>query len=101
MLERVLWHHLRLRQFAGYKFRRRRPIGPYIVDFVCLEKKLVVEVDGGQHSKQKASDDRRDSWLRSEGLTVLRFWDHEVLTQLDDVKQVIWDELIKHCPLFN
>ena len=91
--ERVLWHHLRLRQFAGYKFRRQRPIGPYIVDFVCLEKKLVVEVDGGQHSKQKASDDRRDSWLRSEGLTILRFWDHEVLTQLDDVKQVIWDEL--------
>jgi len=91
--ERVLWRHLRLRQIGGYKFRRQRPIGPYIVDFVCLEKKLVVEVDGGQHSKQKASDDRRDSWLRSEGLTILRFWDHEVLTQLDDVKQVIWDEL--------
>jgi len=91
--ERVLWRHLRLRQIGGYKFRRQRPIGPYIVDFVCLEKKLVVEVDGGHHSKQKASDDRRDSWLRSEGLTILRFWDHEVLTQLDDVKQVIWDEL--------
>ena len=91
--ERVLWRHLRLRHIGGYKFRRQRPIGPYIVDFVCLEKKLVVEVDGGQHSKQKASDDRRDSWLRSEGLTILRFWDHEVLTQLDDVKQVIWDEL--------
>ena len=91
--ERVLWRHLRLRQIGGYKFRRQRPIGPYIVDFVCLEKKLVVEVDGGQHSKQKASDDRRDSWLRSEGLTILRFWDHEVLTQLDEVKQVIWDEL--------
>jgi len=91
--ERVLWRHLRLRQIGGYKFRRQRPIGPYIVDFVCLEKKLVVEVDGGQHSKQKASDDRRDSWLRSEGLTILRFWDHEVLTQLDDVKQVIWGEL--------
>ena len=91
--ERVLWHHLRLRQFAGYKFRRQRPMGPYIVDFICLEKKLVIEVDGGQHSNQKVYDDRRTSWLQSEGLTVLRFWDHEVLTQLDDVKQVIWNTL--------
>ena len=91
--ERVLWHHLRLRQFAGYKFRRQRPIGPYIVDFVCLEEKLVIEVDGGQHSKQKASDVRRDSWLRCEGLKVLRFWDHEVLTEIDHVKQAIWNEL--------
>jgi len=91
--ERLLWHHLRLRQFAGYKFRRQRPVGAYIVDFICLEKKLVIEVDGGQHSKQKVYDDRRTSWLQSEGLTVLRFWDHEILTQLDDVKQVIWNTL--------
>jgi adenine-specific DNA-methyltransferase len=68
-------------------------MGPYIVDFICLEKKLVIEVDGGQHSNQKVYDDRRTSWLQSEGLTVLRFWDHEVLTQLDDVKQVIWNTL--------
>src|ERR1043166_9306571 len=59
--ERVLWHHLRLRQFAGYKFRRQRPIGPDIVDFICLEKRLVVEVDGGQHSSEKAYDERRSS----------------------------------------
>jgi adenine-specific DNA-methyltransferase len=68
-------------------------MGPYIVDFICLEKKLVIEVDGGQHSNQKVYDDRRTSWLQSEGLAVLRFWDHEVLTQLDDVKQVIWNTL--------
>jgi adenine-specific DNA-methyltransferase len=68
-------------------------MGPYIVDFICLEKKLVIEVDGGQHSNQKVYDDRRTSWLQSEGLTVLRFWDHEVLTQLDDAKQVIWNTL--------
>jgi adenine-specific DNA-methyltransferase len=68
-------------------------MGPYIVDFICLEKKLVIDVDGGQHSNQKVYDDRRTSWLQSEGLAVLRFWDHEVLTQLDDVKQVIWNTL--------
>ena len=91
--ERMLWRHLRLRQFAGQKFRRQRPIGPYIVDFVCLEKKLVIEVDGGQHIKQKASDAKRDAWLRSQGLEVLRFWDHEVLKEIDHVKQAIWDQL--------
>ena len=86
-------HHLRLRQFAGCKFRRQRPIGPYIVDFICLEKKLVIEVDGGQHSTKKVYDNKRTSWLQSEGFTVLRFWDHEVLTQINKVKQVIWNEL--------
>ena len=68
-------------------------MGPYIVDFICLEKKLVIEVDGGQHSNQKVYDDRRISWLQSEGLTVLRFWDHEVLTQINEVRQAIWKAL--------
>src|ERR1043166_1897862 len=81
--ERILWHHLRLRQFSGYKFRRQRPMGPYIVDFICLEKRVVIEVDGGQHSNQKVYEKRRTAWLQSEGLMVLRFWDHEVLTQVD------------------
>ena len=91
--ERLLWRHLRLRQFAGYKFRRQRPIGPYFIDFVCLEKRVVVEVDGGQHGEQRSYDARRDAWLKNEGFRVLRFWDHEVLTQLESVKQVIWAEL--------
>ena len=91
--ERVLWYHLRLRQFAGCKFRRQRPIGPYIVDFVCLEKKLVIEVDVVQHSKENGSDAKRDAWLRSQGLKVLRFWDHEVLKEIDHVKQAIWNQL--------
>ena len=68
-------------------------MGPYIVDFICLEKRVVIEVDGGQHSNQKIYDQRRTAWLQSEGLMVLRFWDHEVLTQVDDVKQAIWDTL--------
>ena len=91
--ERFLWRHLRLRQFAGYKFRRQRPIGPYIVDFVCLEKLLVIEVDGGQHSEQRSYDARRDAWLKKEGFRVLRFWDDEVLKQVESVKQAIWETL--------
>jgi very-short-patch-repair endonuclease len=91
--ERLLWRHLRLRQFAGYKFRRQRPIGPYFVDFVCLEKRVVVEVDGGQHHQRRLYDARRDGWLRAEGFTVLRFWDNEVLKQVENVKQAIWEAL--------
>jgi very-short-patch-repair endonuclease len=91
--ERLLWRHLRLRHFGGYKFRRQRPIGPYIIDFVCLEKRLVIEVDGGQHSEQRSYDARRDAWLKKEGFRVLRFWDQEVLKQVESVKQVIWAKL--------
>jgi very-short-patch-repair endonuclease len=91
--ERLLWRHLRLRQVGGYRFRRQRPVGPYFVDFVCLEKRVVVEVDGGQHRQQQLYDARRDGWLRAEGFTVLRFWDDEVLKQVENVKQVIWEAL--------
>ena len=91
--ERVLWRHLRLRQIGGHKFRRQRGIGPYIVDFVCLEKHVVIEVDGGQHLKHQTYDARRDGWLRGKGFTVLRFWDDEVLKQVENVKQAIWEAL--------
>src|SRR5262245_13645291 len=91
--ERALWRHLRLRQIGGHKFRRQRAIGPYIVDFVCLEKNVVVEVDGGQHRQHRSYDARRDGWLRGKGFTVLRFWDDEVLKQVENVKQAIWEEL--------
>jgi len=88
-VERFLWRHLRLRQIDGYKFRRQRPIGKYIVDFVCLEKFLVIEVDGGQHDGENFYDTERDSWLRSQGFTVLRFWNHEVLSGTEEVLAVI------------
>jgi very-short-patch-repair endonuclease len=91
--ERLLWRHLRLRQFGGYKFRRQRPIGSYFVDFVCLEKRVVIEVDGGQHGEQQSYDAKRDAWLRAEGFSVLRFWDNEVLKQIENVKQAIWEAL--------
>jgi very-short-patch-repair endonuclease len=97
--ENYLWRHLRFRQIAGHKFRRQRPLGPYIVDFVCLEKKLVVEVDGGQHAENQTSDVERDMWLRSQGYEVLRFWNDEVLTKIDGVKEVILQNLNVPPPL--
>lgn len=78
-VENYLWRFLRNRQLEGFKFRRQEPIGRYIVDFVCYERKLVIEVDGGQHAVNKEKDEERDKWLRSQGYEVLRFWDNEVL----------------------
>ena len=87
--ERRLWQGLRGRQLYGYKFRRQIPIGPYIVDFACLEARLVIEVDGGQHLGS-AEDRARDAWLMSEGYGVLRFWNHEILEKNTDVLERIW-----------
>jgi very-short-patch-repair endonuclease len=87
--EGVLWRHLRLRQLEGCKFRRQQPIGRYIVDFVCFENRLVIELDGGQHSEQVTYDAERSAWLREQGFRVLRFWNHEVLQNIEAVKQVI------------
>jgi 2-methylaconitate isomerase len=98
--ERFLWQHLRLRQINGDRFRRQRPVGPYILDFVCLEKRLAIEVDGGQHNDASSRDWQRDEWLRRQGFVVLRFWNHDVLTQIDAVKEVIWNAL-KENPLLR
>ena len=92
--ERILWQHLRLRQLGGYKFRRQQLLGDYIVDFVCLEKRLVIEVDGGQHTSQVAYDEQRTTWLEVQGFRVLRFWNNEVLQNIEAVKEVIWQELV-------
>lgn len=91
--ERVLWRHLRQRQIDGYKFRRQQPIGPYIVDFVCLELKLIIEVDGGQHQEQVDYDDQRTRWLETEGYRVLRFWNNDILNNIDGVLQFIHSAL--------
>jgi len=91
--ERKLWAHLRLRQLGGYKFRRQHSLGPYIVDFICIEKKLIIEVDGGQHDDNKFYDSKRDKWLENKGFRVLRFWNNEVLTYIENVKEVIAGEL--------
>ena len=86
--ELTLWKHIRSRQLAGWKFRRQVPLGRYVVDFVCLERKLIVEIDGGHHQDQ-ADDDERTEWLESRGFRVLRFWNNEVLGQTETVAQVI------------
>jgi very-short-patch-repair endonuclease len=89
--ERALWSRLRDRQFYGYKFRRQQPVGPYIVDFFCLEQKLVVEVDGGQHVPE--ADERRTTFLEGDGHRVLRFWNAEVLGNMDGVLHIIAEHL--------
>ena len=87
--ERVLWRHLRRRQLAGHSFRRQHPIGRYIVDFFCFEKRLVVEIDGGQHSTQASYDAERTAWLEADGYRVMRFWNNQVLGELESVKEAI------------
>ena len=87
--ERALWKHLRLRQLGGYKFRRQQPIGQYIVDFVCLEKRLLIELDGGQHSELVDYDSARTAWLGAQGFRLLRFWNNQVLAEIDAVKALI------------
>jgi very-short-patch-repair endonuclease len=89
--ERALWRMLRDRKL-GARFRRQAPIGPYIADFVCLERKLVLEVDGGQHAESEY-DVARDDWFRERGYRVLRFWNHEVLANLANVSEAIYDAL--------
>ncbi len=87
--EQRLWYFLRRRQLDGVKFRRQFPIGVFIVDFLCLEKRLIVEVDGGQHVERMRYDQRRDAWLEAQGFRVLRFWNDEVLKQTTSVVEVI------------
>jgi very-short-patch-repair endonuclease len=87
--ERLLWSKLRAKQIEGHKFRRREPIGKYVVDFVCHEKRLIVELDGGQHAENRDADNQRDKWLGDQGYRVLKFWNHEALTNSEGVLKVI------------
>jgi adenine-specific DNA-methyltransferase len=84
---------LRSRQVNGLKFRRQHSIGPYIVDFCCLEKKIVVEIDGGQHAEQAEIDQRRTNYLSKRGYRVLRYWNHDVLKSTDVVLEHILDSI--------
>ncbi|MEK7617523.1 MAG: endonuclease domain-containing protein [Patescibacteria group bacterium] len=86
--EKKLWYFLRSYRILGIKFRRQQPIGRYVVDFVCLPKKLIIELDGSQHLNSK-SDEVRDDWLNKEGFTVLRFWNNEVLQNIEGVMEKI------------
>ena len=90
--ERALWRLLRDRRFSGYKFRRQTPLGPYIVDFLCFQERLIVEADGGQHADNPRDHDR-DAWLVAQGFRVRRFWNIEILTQPEMVADTLWRDL--------
>jgi very-short-patch-repair endonuclease len=90
--ENLLWLYLRAKRLNNLKFKRQQPIGSYIVDFICFEKRLVIEVDGGQHAEQVKLDSIRDKWLKVQGYKVLRFWNNEVLVNIDGVLETIINE---------
>jgi very-short-patch-repair endonuclease len=90
--ERLLWRHLRSRRLEGDKFRRQQVIGPYIVDFVCFQRRLIIELDGGQHAENISYDHRRTLFLEAAGFKVMRFWNNEVLGNLESVLSCIRTE---------
>ena len=97
--ERLLWQRLRNRQLGGNKFRRQVTIGPFIVDFACIDACLIVEIDGGQHSEER--DAARTAFLQSKGYRVIRFWNNEVLENTEGVLQSILMELESQAPSPN
>ena len=88
-VERMLWAKIRSGQLQGFRFRRQHPIGNYIVDFICLELKLVIELDGSQHMDQQQYDMKRSQWLQNNGFKIVRFWNSDVLENFDGVMQTI------------
>ncbi|HEX9916773.1 MAG TPA: DUF559 domain-containing protein [candidate division Zixibacteria bacterium] len=95
--ETLLWKHLRSKQLEGLKFRRQQAIGNYVADFVCFEKRILIELDGGQHKKD--NDNRRDKWFEKQGFKVLRFWNNDVLMNTRGALETIREECLYHPPL--
>ena len=98
--ERLLWKWLRDRRFAAYKFRRQHPLGPYILDFFCLEASLNIELDGSQHGHTKGQerDTQRDAWLNTQGILVLRFWNSRLRREQQAIRDTIWHALQERAP---
>ncbi|MFC6923145.1 endonuclease domain-containing protein [Microbulbifer taiwanensis] len=96
--EQRLWYFLRAKRLMGLKFKRQKPIGRYIVDFVCLQPKLIIELDGGQHAEQVHYDRQRDTWLQSQGFRTLRFWNNQVLSETPAVLEQIRREVLALSP---
>jgi len=94
--EEKLWHALRMKQIEGIKFRRQHPIGSYIVDFCAPGKKLIIEVDGSQHQEQQEKEQTRTDFLEHAGYRILRFWNNEVLDDIEAVLETILSELLKN-----
>ena len=95
--EQALWYLLRDRRFSGHKFRRQVPIGPYIVDFLSYADRMIVEADGRQHT-ENVRDEARTRWLEAKGFRVLRFWNHEILTQQEMVAERLFLALANPSP---
>ena len=95
-----MWGWLRDRRFSSYKFRREFPIGPYILDFLCLEALVNIELDGFQHGypQQKAVDFERDTWLEERGVKVLRFWNSRLRPEKQWIRDTIWKTLQERAP---
>ncbi|HXI99882.1 MAG TPA: DUF559 domain-containing protein [Micropepsaceae bacterium] len=91
--EKRFWSRVRDRRLGGYKFKRQMLIGPFIVDFVCIERKMVVELDGGQHTDNKDYDDNRDAFLKSKGFRVIRVWNIDIPEHIDDVLEMVFAAL--------
>jgi very-short-patch-repair endonuclease len=96
--EKRLWFQLRHRQIEGFKFRRQQPIGKHIVDFVSFEKRLIVELDGGQHKARKDEDRDRDQFFQDQGFEVIRFWNTDVFENLEGVLEAIQERLLSPSP---
>jgi len=98
--ERTIWYGVRAHRFNGASFRRQAPIGPFIVDFVCHDAKLIVEIDGGQHfeTEHERRDARRDAFLAAEGYRVLRFSNHDVMTNRGGVLEAIAEAVLGASP---
>jgi very-short-patch-repair endonuclease len=97
--ELLLWYRLRHHQIHGMRFRRQHPVDPYIIDFACVELRIAIELDGGQHVEQVVEDAVRTARLNALGWKVLRYWNHEVLQQRDDVLEDIWRNVAGRLPL--
>ncbi len=95
-VEQKLWDRLRDKQIEEFRFRRQRPMGRYVVDFVCLDAKLIVELDGGQHAGQVEADAKRTDFLQSLGFEVMRFWNNDVVENIDGVLERIRERLLQH-----
>jgi len=96
--ERRVWQILRSHRMTGYRFRRQVPIGRYIADFVCHEARLIVEIDGGQHDRSSPREAERSGFLQNQGYRILRFWNNEVLANIDGVHETIAEELGRLTP---
>jgi very-short-patch-repair endonuclease len=96
--ERWLWRRLRNRELLGWKFRRQHPIGRYIVDFVCIEKRIIIELDGSQHAENQMADSSRSEYFKEKGYQVLRFWNNDVLKKGEAVLNAILSYLNEDPP---